>query len=118
MHKFDITKTDYIAPEKSVDFGHTIMHFKYKPLIQKGFYPVNRFFRNFLGLIRAEKWHLVDIDDECVWAFGKLHRINGPAIEFSAVNFYYINGKCYNSKESWFAALTSKQKYEAIWNMN
>lgn len=48
----------------------------------------------------------------------RCHRIDGPAIEWAdGTKDWYINGLCYKSKEEWFAALTSEQKYNYIWNM-
>lgn len=34
------------------------------------------------------------------WLNNKLHRVNGPAIEWSdGVGIYYLYGKCYNNRE-------------------
>lgn len=73
---------------------------------------------------------------------GELHREDGPAIEYRAgtkawfvraryhnikgPSFisvtgrvdWFIDGEEFETKEDWFAALTSDQKENYIWNMN
>lgn len=51
--------------------------------------------------------------------YGLRYCTDGPAIEGEYGNScWYIEGHEYYSKEKWFAALTSDQKYEAMWNLD
>lgn len=50
---------------------------------------------------------------------GFIHREDGPAICYEdGDEVYFLYGKGFNSKEEWFEALTSEQKYKAMWNIN
>jgi hypothetical protein len=50
---------------------------------------------------------------------GKLHRIDGPAIEYpNGLKFWFIKGYGYYSKEEWFQRLTSEQQYNYLWNLD
>jgi hypothetical protein len=47
---------------------------------------------------------------------GLLHRVDGPAIEwFNETKSWYINGYSFSTKDEWFQALTSEQKYNYLW---
>lgn len=48
---------------------------------------------------------------------GIMHCTDGPAWKKNEDVDYLIDGYLYSSKEEWFVALTSEQKYEAIWNI-
>lgn len=53
------------------------------------------------------------------WWFlnGKLHRIDGPAIEYkNGDKLWYLNGVPY-PQEEWFNLLTDEDKLNAVWNL-
>lgn len=54
------------------------------------------------------------------WVYeGYYHRIDGPAIiEASGNKKWYLNNKRFYTVEEWLAALTPKQKENYIWNIN
>jgi hypothetical protein len=48
---------------------------------------------------------------------GRLHREDGPAIEYmDGEKHWYLNGINY-SQEEWFEKLSAEDKLEAIWNL-
>lgn len=53
---------------------------------------------------------------------GAIHCTNGPAIIMNSdcfnKKYFCLNGILFETKEEWFIALTSEQKYEAMWNIN
>lgn len=70
------------------------------------------------------KYHCIDgpaminVDGTKHWYFqGRRHRVDGPAIEWwDGDSCFYLVDFRFNSKEEWFAALTSEQKENYIWN--
>jgi hypothetical protein len=66
---------------------------------------------NYTGV--AENWN----GDRCWFLKGKLHRIDGPAIEFkNGDKSWYLNGIEY-SQEEWFERLSEEDKEKAVWNL-
>jgi hypothetical protein len=55
--------------------------------------------------------------NKCWYLKGKLHRIDGPAIELkNGDKRWYLNGIEY-SQEEWFERLSEEDKLKAIWNL-
>ena len=51
------------------------------------------------------------------WINGKIHRDDGPAKEYrTGKKEWYLNGQYFDSKESWFEALTEEQKIKAFYS--
>jgi hypothetical protein len=51
------------------------------------------------------------------WINGKIHRDDGPAKEYrTGKKEWYLNGQYFDSKESWFEALTEEQKSKALYS--
>ncbi len=60
----------------------------------------------------------IDRGHYCWFIDGKLHRKDGPAIEYyNGTKSWWLNGYSY-SQEEWFERLTPEQKEKAIWNMD
>ena len=48
---------------------------------------------------------------------GKLHRIDGPAVEYgNGAKHWYQNGVLHRTKEAFFEALTDEEKYIALFS--
>jgi hypothetical protein len=51
------------------------------------------------------------------WTHGEIHREDGPARIGSDVGFeWWLKGRFFPTKESWFEALTKKQKEKALYS--
>jgi hypothetical protein len=46
----------------------------------------------------------------------KLHRIDGPAVEYGEAKRFYLRGKYFKTKEAFFDALTDEEKSIALFS--
>jgi hypothetical protein len=51
------------------------------------------------------------------WINGKMHRVDGPAIESIHEKEWWLNDQPY-SYEEWFQHLTPEQQYNYLWNLD
>jgi hypothetical protein len=73
--------------------------------------PSSEFPVNYTGIVEQSNGDLI-------WYYkGKVHREDGPAIDYpNGYKAWYLNGIKY-SQEEWFEMLSDEDKLEAIWNL-